>query len=104
MAEDRAADRGVLSSHILPTSANLVGACMCAIPLVKLLPRTGWANWIDEVLLFASLLFLVSASLSYASIRTAGQAERLENSAETIFLAGLGAVFVALLGLALNMA
>ncbi|TCJ15279.1 hypothetical protein EZJ19_07525 [Parasulfuritortus cantonensis] len=93
-----------LSSHILPTSANLVGACMCAIPLVKLLPRTGWASWIDEVLLVASLLFITSATSSYASIRVARRAERLENAAETLFLAGLGAVFLALLGLALSMA
>lgn len=93
-----------LSTHILPTSANLVGACMCAIPLVKLLPRTGWANWIDEALLFAGLLFITSAGTSYASIRADKGADRLEHGAELIFLVGLGVVFLALLGLATSMA
>lgn len=92
-----------LSAHILPTAANLVGACMCAIPLVKLLPRSGWANWLDEALLLASLLFIISVSVSYASMRRPGQAEHLEHRAEMIFLAGLGVVFVALFGLALSM-
>lgn len=104
MARHRQASSNGLSTHILPTSANLVGACMCAMPLVKLLPRTGWAAQIDEALLLASLLFIASAGMSYASMRMAIDADRLEHSAELVFLAGLGVVFLALLGLALSMA
>jgi hypothetical protein len=104
MTEPTQKDRSGLSSHILPTSANLVGACLCAVPLVKMLPREGWASWIDEALLVASLTFIVSAGMSYASIRRPINGERMEYAAELVFLAGLGVVFLALLGLALSMA
>lgn len=91
---------GALSSHILPTAANLVGACVCAIPLVKLLPRRGWAQWIDEALVLAALVFLTSAGVSYLSLRFSGNRDRVERIAEHIFLFGLVVVFFALVGLA----
>lgn len=92
-----------LSTHILPTSANLVGACMCALPLVKMLHRHGLADLMDEGLALASLLFLSSAGLSYASMRQAEQGVRLESLAERLFLVGLVLVFLSLVILAFSM-
>jgi hypothetical protein len=89
------ADRGGLSTHILPTSANLVGVCMMTISVVKLLRLHGMAGLIDELLLWDSLLFLLSGALSYASMRARGRAARLESLAEGIFLLGLFVVIAA---------
>lgn len=90
-------ERNGLGAHILPTSANLVGACMCAIPLVKLLHRGNLSIWIDKGLALASLLFLTSAGLSYLSMRHSGYGSSTENLAEIIFLAGLFTVFSSLM-------
>lgn len=70
---------------------------MCAIPLVKLLQRNGWAPWIDESLALASLLFLCSAGLSYISLRHTNNDAKLENMAEAVFVVGLVVVFGALM-------
>lgn len=90
-------ERNGLGTHILPTSANLVGACMCAIPLVKLLHRSSLSTWIDKGLALASLLFLTSAGLSYLSIRHSNHGQSTENLAEIIFLVGLATVFGSLM-------
>ncbi|OJZ17979.1 MAG: hypothetical protein BGP21_06665 [Thiobacillus sp. 65-29] len=93
-------EASALSTHILPTAANLVGACVCAVPLVQLLPRHGWAQWLDETLVLAALVFIVSAGISYFSLRFSGDRARVERLAERIFLLGLLVVFLALVGLA----
>jgi hypothetical protein len=89
-----------ISSHILPTSANLVGVCIMALSLVKLLPRHGWSSLVDEVLAIDSLVFLTSVTLSYASLRGQRHASRFENWAELFFLGGLLLVILASLVLA----
>ncbi|OYY93689.1 MAG: hypothetical protein B7Y41_10610 [Hydrogenophilales bacterium 28-61-23] len=91
---------GGFSSHILPTSANLVGVCIMSLSLVKLLPRQGWSSLVDEVLAIDSLIFLASVALSYASLRFQRQSARLENWAESFFLAGLLLVMLSSLILA----
>ncbi len=93
-----------LGAHILPTSANLVGACMCAIPIVKLLHRSSWSTWIDKGLALASLLFLTSAGLSYLSMRHSRNGQGTENLAEILFLVGLGTVFMSLMLLSWSIA
>ena len=77
------------SNHILPTAANLVGVCMMAISVVKLLPQKGWMGAIDEILASASVFFLISVALSYASLRVRRFAGKLETWAEIVFLCGL---------------
>lgn len=89
-----------ISSHILPTSANLVGVCIMALSLVKLLPRHGWSSWVDEILAIDSMVFLVSVALSYASLRIKGCTSKLENWAEMFFLGGLVLIILASLVLA----
>ncbi len=89
-----------LSSHILPTAANLVGVCIMSLSLVKLLPRHGWSNWVDEALAIDSLIFLGSVALSYASLRVEHNANNLEAWAERLFLTGLILIILASLVLA----
>lgn len=91
---------GSFSSHILPTSANLVGVCIMTLSLVKLLPRQGWSSLVDEALAIDSLVFLASVALSYASLRFQRQTNGLEKWAELFFLAGLLLIILASLVLA----
>ena len=89
-----------LSTHIMPTSSNLLGVCIMSLSLVKLLPRHGWSSLIDEALALDSVVFLVSVALSYASLRISRHAGRLENWAEMLFLFGLSIIILASLVLA----
>ena len=78
-----------LSHHILPNSATMVGACIMVISIVKSM-EPGLANYlIDKALAIDSLLFMISALLSFLSIRIQQSTERLERWAEIIFLLGL---------------
>jgi hypothetical protein len=74
--------------HVLPASGTLVGVCMTVLSIVKLL-RLGPQAWmIDKPLALASIAFLISSLLSYASMRSGGDA-RLERFADGAFLLGL---------------
>jgi len=78
-----------LSHHILPNSATMVGACIMVISIVKSL-GPGLTNYlIDKALAIDSLLFMISALLSFSSIRLEQSSERLERWAEMVFLLGL---------------
>jgi hypothetical protein len=84
-----------LSSHVLPTSATMVGVCVTVLSIVKLASPGTLGYVIDKLLALGSLVFLASATLSFMSIRS--QALGLEAMAEWVFLAGLallGAVTV----------
>ncbi len=78
-----------LSSHILPTSATMVGVCMTVLSIAKLLEARTRHGIVDEMMAFDSLIFLISAIVSYLSIRTRRQTERLEMIADLAFMAGL---------------
>ena len=78
-----------LSHHILPNSATMVGVCIMVISIVKSL-GPGLANHlIHKALAIDSLLFMISALLSFSSIRLEQPAVLLERWAEMIFLVGL---------------
>ncbi len=78
-----------LSHHILPNSATMVGVCIMVISIVKSM-APGLTNYlIDKALAVDSLLFMLSALLSFSSIRLQQSTERLERWAEMIFLIGL---------------
>lgn len=83
-----------LSAHILPTSATLVGACITAISVVKIMHPGGFGTLIDKLLALDSLLFLASGIVSFVSMRVRDSGERLESIAELFFLFGLGVVTV----------
>ena len=77
-----------LSRHILPTSAQLVGVCLTVISLVKVLHIGQVGSLLDRFLAIDALLFTVSATLSYASLRRIESAQ-LEKYADQFFMVGL---------------
>jgi len=67
----------------------MVGVCIMVISIVKSL-RPNLENYlIDKALAIDSVLFMLSALLSFSSIRSARSSARLERWAEIVFLAGL---------------
>ena len=78
-----------LSHHILPNSATMVGVCIMAISIVKSQPSDMVNYFIDKALAMDSLLFMMSALLSFLSIRLDRSTLRLERWAEMIFILGL---------------
>lgn len=82
-------NNGNLSHHILPNSATMVGVCITVISIVKGV-NPGLAGFlIDKALAVDSVLFMVSALLSFSSIRLPQSSLRLERWAEILFLIGL---------------
>ena len=74
-----------LSSHILPTSAAMLGVCMTVISIVKLNQLNhGINSWIDEILAIDALFFLLSSILSYISLRNDNIA--IEDWADKVFI------------------
>ena len=88
-----------VSSHILPTSATMVGVCMTVISISKI-AHSHAGVIIDRTLAIDSVLFMLSALLSFLSIRYNRPAIRLERWAEILFLVALGLVAVTSLVLA----
>ncbi len=88
---------GVLSRHILPSAATMIGVCTTLIGLVKIIEvRTGPSH-IDEYAALTSLLFLASAATSYLSMRWSAQSHmsgKLEGIADTCFICGLLSLFL----------
>lgn len=78
-----------LSHHILPNSATMVGVCIMVISIVKSLPADTVNYFIDKALAVDSLLFMMSALLSFLSIRLEDSNLRFERWAEIIFIIGL---------------
>ncbi len=58
-----------LSNYILPVSSTMVGVCMTVISLLQLAPKDAIFDWADELVVVNSLIFLVSALLSYWALR-----------------------------------
>lgn len=87
-----------VSYHILPVAATMVGVCMTVISLVQLIPKSAISSWVDEILAIDALVFLVSALLSYWTLRHENQANKLEILADWLFLLGLSVIgFVSVL-------
>ena len=67
----------------------MVGVCIMVISIVKSMGPGLTNHLIDKALAIDSLLFMISALLSFSSIRLEQSAVRLERWAEMIFLLGL---------------
>lgn len=78
-----------LSTHILPTSATMVGVCMTVLAISLLAPAGYWRMLVDKLVAIDSLVFLASGLLSFMSMRTGRRVAELERRAEMIFLTGL---------------
>jgi hypothetical protein len=89
-----------LATHILPNAASMIGVCVTAVGLVKLLEGRIGPSHVDEYCAIAALIFLACAILSYIALRR-GDGDRLslllERIADACFMLGL----VALTGIAL---
>ena len=81
---------GGLSAHILPASATMIGVCMTVLTIGHLGPRGDLRMLVDKMLAIDALVFLVSALLSFMSMRARRAGRRYESHAETVFIAGLG--------------
>ena len=81
-----------LSHHILPNSATMVGVCIMVISIVKSMSPGLSSYLIDKALAIDSVMFMLSAFLSFLSIRTEQESGRMERWAEIIFLLGLGSM------------
>lgn len=75
--------------HILPVAATMLGVCITVISLVQLVPKNAISPFVDELVAIDSLVFLVSAWLSYLTLRSMKNPERLEKIADWLFLSGL---------------
>lgn len=87
MSTDEPTIRSSLSQHILPSSATMVGVCITALSILKLVHPTGLGFWVNHLLAVSSLVFLTSGMLSYAAMRAA-QNTRLERYADAAFIGG----------------
>src|SRR6185312_11099969 len=86
-----------LALQILPNASTMIGICVTAIGLVKIVEgRIGPSN-VDEYAALAGVVFLASALLSYASLRLDPETRNailLERIADFAFMAGLIALTV----------
>ena len=79
-----------LSAHILPASATMIGVCMTVLSIGHLGPGGEWRMVIDKLVAVDALVFLISALLSFMSMRVPSAGQRHEARAELVFIAGLG--------------
>lgn len=78
-----------VSSHILPTAATMVGACMTVLSIGRLSHAGRLGIMVDKILAVDAVIFLVSAMLSFLAIRMVARSGRMETWAEELFLLGL---------------
>ena len=79
-----------VSTHILPTSATMVGVCVTVVTIVRLIQANRAVTTImDDIVAVDSAFFLVAALLSYLSVRSGQQSQRLERWADLVFMLGL---------------
>jgi hypothetical protein len=93
-------DNASLTTHILPTSATLVGACITALSVTKAMHHGS--VMVDKLLALDTALFLVSAILSFIAMRSPRLERRMESFAEAIFLFALVLVAVAAVALSIE--
>jgi hypothetical protein len=77
------------SPHILNTSANLFGLCFAVFTYLKVLHLSA-STLIDEFTAVAMLLFMISCTTSFLSIRSKSKRSVLyERIADYVFMAGM---------------
>jgi NADH:ubiquinone oxidoreductase subunit 6 (subunit J) len=87
--------------HILTAASNLLGITLLIIAglhIANAAARTA----ADEVAWVGAVCFTLSCSLSYLSLRSPSESPRAERYADAVFMAGLLALVVAVLILALS--
>jgi hypothetical protein len=85
-------------SHIFNISAAMVGVCLTAIGLLKLITnQAGIATLADDLLAFDAFLFVTCCFTAFFSFKTRKRRSRgrLERYVEVAFLTGLSLMVVA---------
>ncbi len=78
-----------LATHILPTSATMIGVCMTVLSIGHLGPAGELRLVVDKLLAIDAVVFLISALLSFMSMRVGRHAQRNEARADLVFIGGL---------------
>ncbi len=94
-----------LAKQILSSSGTMIGLCTTTIGLIKIVEGRIGPSSVDIVIALLASVFLFSAVLSYASIRTAKLhpwSARLEGMADALFISGLISIVVLILLFALE--
>ena len=78
----------------------MIGVCMTVLSIGHLGPGGGWRMAVDKLLAVDALIFLVSATMSFMSMRSRRMGTRYESRAEAIFIAGLGLLALVAVALA----
>ena len=86
-------------THILNAASNLLGIAFVIIAGLNVTRLTG-RSLADEVAWAAAVLLTLSCLLSYLAIRSEPNGARAEALADLVFMLGLGALFAAVLVLA----
>ncbi|MFE7088284.1 hypothetical protein [Sphingobacterium spiritivorum] len=91
------------TSHILNTSANLLGICFLVLASLRTIKLTE-RSLIDEFATVAIVIFMTSCITSFVAMKREDTASgrKLEDVADIIFLLGLIDLFVATLLLAFD--
>jgi hypothetical protein len=81
-----------LSVHIFTVSATMVGVCLTAVGLIRVIINLrGVETIIDTLVALDAVLFVISGLLSYWALRSRkyGRLHRIETFAEKVFLAAM---------------
>ena len=81
-----------LSVHIFMVSATMVGVCLTAVGLIRVIINLrGVETIIDTLVALDAVLFVISGLLSYWALRSRkhGRLHRVETIAEKVFLAAM---------------
>lgn len=91
------------SSHILNTSANLLGFCFVVLTSSKI-AKLNEGSYIDEGATLAIVSFMSSCLLSFLSMRNKNEnrALKFEKLADVLFLCGLIVLFITTMLIAFN--
>jgi hypothetical protein len=78
--------------HIFTVSSAMIGVCLTAIGLIRVVITLGKSDTIaDDLLAGDALLFLLACLLSYSALRTRGvrRMHQLERFADAIFIVAM---------------
>ena len=92
-----------LASHILTTSANMIGVCLFVITGLNV---GGFATTtkLDELTSVAACLFLISGSFAYLSMRhTRRRIILFRDIADYFFLAGIALLVLTMVSVSLHL-
>jgi uncharacterized membrane protein len=89
-AENREAE---LARYILASSGTMIGICTTLVGLIKIVEGRIGPSRVDEFVALVAIIFLVSAILSYLSIRNNARrlhiSRRFGRAADWLFLTGM---------------